>query len=324
MRKYTHLLVVIGMAFLMFTAGPSSAITIEITESVGAQQGDSDQGPWSPLTAGTQLSTCKYIRLPGNFSRVQWQRVGACGNKGIAETGLSKVKVLHVGTDIMASQTAMAGSLTFGAIDLVAAAGVDGSDATIIEEQNCVGTDHCGFNSAIAQAAPMVSTPPGEYTRFSGSLEDGQVRFVNHLSSPISIATSPLLGANAGQIFMIAPGQCITYYPDGSHVIRNDCIPTVSEWGMVLVLLVMLSAGTIVFGFRQAEVAGVGAALRRPTFVASVFTWVLAITMTGTVAALAGIITLFGPLSSVDIAGSLASAIVLAYLIHLWVLLRRS
>jgi hypothetical protein len=108
----------------------------------------------------------------------------------------------------------------------------------------------------------------------------------------------------------------------------GDHIPTVSEWGMFVVLLVMLSAGTIMFGFRKPAIAGAegaaGAGVNRPTFVGAVFGPVLAITLAATVALLAGAMLVFGPLNPVDIGGAFVSAIVLAYLIQLWVLLKRS
>jgi len=105
------------------------------------------------------------------------------------------------------------------------------------------------------------------------------------------------------------------------------CIPTVSEWGLAVLTLALLCAGTIVLGFRrQAVLAAEGTTATigtRSTFVAGVFTKVLAITLAATAALLAGATFLFGRLSATDIGGAFATAIVLAYLIHLWVLLRR-
>jgi hypothetical protein len=46
--------------------------------------------------------------------------------------------------------------------------------------------------------------------------------------------------------------------------------------------------------------------------------------LAATVALLAGAMLVFGPLNPVDIGGAFVSAIVLAYLIQLWVLLKRS
>ncbi len=95
---------------------------------------------------------------------------------------------------------------------------------------------------------------------------------------------------------------------------------------MVVLMLVMLSMGTILFGFRRQVVTADGMTTldgTRPTFVAAVFTKVLAIVLACTVAALAGAMFAFGPLKAVDIVGAFVSALVLAYLIQLWVLLKR-
>lgn len=103
-------------------------------------------------------------------------------------------------------------------------------------------------------------------------------------------------------------------------------IPTVSEWGMIVLMLVMLSVGTILFGFRRRVVSVDGTVTldgARATFVPTVFTKVLALTLAGTVVALGGAMLRFGLLKAVDIAGAFVSALVLAYLIHLWVLLKR-
>jgi hypothetical protein len=123
----------------------------------------------------------------------------------------------------------------------------------------------------------------------------------------------------------VTPGE--RHYTDPPQ--RPAKIPTVSEWGMVVVLLVMLSAGTIMFGFRKPAVTGAdgstaGFEVHRSTFVPSVFGPVLAIVLAATVALLAGAMLIFGPLGAVDIGGAFVSAVVLSYLIHLWVLLRRS
>lgn len=108
----------------------------------------------------------------------------------------------------------------------------------------------------------------------------------------------------------------------------HPCIPTVSEWGMVILLLTMLIAGTIIFGFRKMNVAGAEGQIsaievNRPTFVPAVFGRSLVLSLGATVALLAAATYYFGPVKAVDIGGAFLSAIVLAYLVHLWILLKR-
>lgn len=103
----------------------------------------------------------------------------------------------------------------------------------------------------------------------------------------------------------------------------GGAVPTLSEWGLILMALLLLSAGTVLFG-RRSVVAGSGSATW-PGFtgaslplVPGLFTRVLAV--------ISGLLLLglglafalrMGP-SPVDLAGSMLCAPVLAYLVHLW------
>ncbi len=238
--------------------GSSYALDVNVTGvSGGVGKSNNPNGPWDPVSEGDVLSTCTYIILPGNYTWIRWQRVGGCGNKGEAGTGLSRTKILHVGTEITDGPEAV---FPFGAIDLVlvgAEGGESESDATIHEEENCYGTGHCGFNTTLAQAAPLDPTPPGEITSFYGrALQSGtgemQVTFYNLPSSPIPIGTTPLLGPYVGQILPVSPGQSITYYADGSFVYSSG-IPTVGEWGLIILGVALAGAGTLVLRRRLAR-----------------------------------------------------------------------
>ncbi len=257
MKRKLPLVVSATIVICALGMADSLALDIRITGIGGAAGKSNDpNGPWDPIAEGDVLSTCTYVILPGNYSSIEWERVGGCGNKGSAGTGLSVIKVLHVGTQITGPEA----TFPFGAIDLVLGGGADGgsteSDATIHEEQNCYGTEHCGFNTAIAQAAPLDPTPAGDITSFYGHAmqlgSEMQVTFYNLPSSPIPIGTTPLIGPYAGQILPLNPGQSITYYSDGSFVYASG-IPTVGQWGLIVLGVLLAIAGTLVLRRRFAR-----------------------------------------------------------------------
>jgi hypothetical protein len=59
--------------------------------------------------------------------------------------------------------------------------------------------------------------------------------------------------------------------------------------------------------------------MNRPLFVADIFSKVLAWTLLVIGIGLVGIILLFGHISSLDLCGTLVSAVIIAYIVHLWI-----
>ena len=55
-----------------------------------------------------------------------------------------------------------------------------------------------------------------------------------------------------------------------------------------------------------------------PVFVPALFAKVLAVTMAVVLAGLVGVSLLFGPMTRVDLAGTLICTPIVAYLVHLW------
>ena len=102
--------------------------------------------------------------------------------------------------------------------------------------------------------------------------------------------------------------------------------PTVSEWGLIVITLLLLALGTLTLERRHLIVAGAGglsATIERhgppPLFVPKTFGKCLSATATLTVVALVVGHRYFGALDRVDVVGAMASAVFAAYLVHLWV-----
>lgn len=56
-----------------------------------------------------------------------------------------------------------------------------------------------------------------------------------------------------------------------------------------------------------------------PLFIPSLFTKVLAVTMLVVIIGLTAVGIIHGSISTLDIAGTLVSAVIVAYIIHLWI-----
>jgi hypothetical protein len=200
---------------IVLAATPALSVDIRVTGDAGAKV-DRGNG-WEDAETGMVLSTCHKIGLPGNFSWLTWERVGGCGNKGTVETGLSKVKEYHVGTDLPAANAAAPTLLQGGFIDLLVGGNVTSSDATIWEAPDCYGNGHCGFDVGFAAVAALDPTPEGLETVFSGCLQvledDMRVAvFYNHRESPIPVYIET--AANQ-QLSQLAPGWWAQVTPDG-------------------------------------------------------------------------------------------------------------
>lgn len=195
-------------------AAPAWSVDIKVTGHAGAQV-DRGNG-WEAAQDDMVLSTCHKIRLPGSYSWLTWQRIGGCGNTGTVETGLSKIKEYHVGTDVPfgnAPTTLLQG----GFMDLLAGGATTGSDATLYESEGCYGNWHCGFNVGFAACAAMDPTPPGLRTVFSGChaiANDNQhvATFYNHPQSriPVYIETFADQGLHS-----LPPGWWAQVFPNG-------------------------------------------------------------------------------------------------------------
>ena len=57
-----------------------------------------------------------------------------------------------------------------------------------------------------------------------------------------------------------------------------------------------------------------------PLFVPALFAKVLAVTMAGVLAGLVGVSLLFGPMTRVDLVGTLICTPIVAFLVHLWLI----
>lgn len=233
-------LVALCLIGLLAAAPASLALDIEVTGTGGAQV-DRGNG-WEAAEEGMVLSTCHNIRLPGSFSWLTWQRVGGCGNEGRVETGLSKIKLYHVGTDITGKQ---ANLLQGGFMDLLVSPEATSSDATIWESPDCFGSEHCGINAGFAAVAAIDPTPEGRLTVFGGCLAEVEpgiqvATFFNSRQSPIPVFVETY--ANQG-LFEIPPGWWAEVHPEGQVTLFEGDPPPceggeptateISTWGKI-------------------------------------------------------------------------------------------
>ena len=105
-------------------------------------------------------------------------------------------------------------------------------------------------------------------------------------------------------------------------------VPTVSEWGLIVLCLLVLIGATVVLGFRPIALAGASGASfalepPRPLFDAYLFASCLGSILTLLAISLTLKIWIGGPVSATDVTGSLITALGFTYLVHLWLLLRR-
>ena len=106
-----------------------------------------------------------------------------------------------------------------------------------------------------------------------------------------------------------------------------EAIPTLSEWGMIIFSLLILTLITVVVARRRTAgvAAGTGAdvSISGPMFIPQVFVKTLTVTLglAAVVLIVAGLLSQSLPLR--DIAGTIISAGIIAYMAHLWVQPRR-
>jgi hypothetical protein len=121
------------------------------------------------------------------------------------------------------------------------------------------------------------------------------------------------------------PALEIVYTPDGGG---GEGVPTVSEWGLIFMFLLFLSAGSVLFGRTGLAAIRSGAS---PSVETPRMPWLDLPTYARALALVAGLLlaglslasVVSGIPSGVDLAGSAACAPVVAYLLHLWLGARR-
>ncbi len=108
----------------------------------------------------------------------------------------------------------------------------------------------------------------------------------------------------------------------------ND-VPTLSEWGLITLAILLLSFGTLYIGRREEELIGqgtrgsnvnLGAYWQKPPLVWAIFKKTLL--ATGGLAVVAGVLSylVYGTIAAVDIAGTAIAGPLFAYLMHLlWI-----
>jgi hypothetical protein len=108
----------------------------------------------------------------------------------------------------------------------------------------------------------------------------------------------------------------------------SEPVPTISEWGLVVIGLLLLIGATIVLGFRRSALIGmsggpVALASPLPLFAGPLFARCLGVGVALLAVILALVVWLEGSVNATDLTGSSLTAMGVAYLVHLWLLLRR-
>lgn len=114
----------------------------------------------------------------------------------------------------------------------------------------------------------------------------------------------------------------------GFLAIPSEPVPTVSEWGLIVIGLLLLIGATVILGFRRPALVGVSGAPfalepPRPLFAAALFFRCLGLALTLLAVSLALAIRIEGSVSATDVTGSLITTLGATYLIHLLLLIRR-
>jgi hypothetical protein len=102
-------------------------------------------------------------------------------------------------------------------------------------------------------------------------------------------------------------------------------VPTLSEWGVMIMALLLLSAGTLLITkglpvMVEVALGGSGVSPRvivKPLFVPRVLCKVLAVMLALVLLGFSATVWLFGSISATDIGGSLLCTMIIAYIVHL-------
>ena len=101
--------------------------------------------------------------------------------------------------------------------------------------------------------------------------------------------------------------------------------PTLSEWGVIILALLLLTVGTGFIVIRRPVITKAAASgtilidegIRRPLFIPAIFGKAVAGMLGIALVGIALVNQLFNPISAIDICGTLLCAVILAYLVHL-------
>ena len=110
---------------------------------------------------------------------------------------------------------------------------------------------------------------------------------------------------------------------DAEVILDPGNIPTLSEWGLIIFSLLILSLITVVVARRRTatSAAGVGSSvtISGPIFAPTRYLRMLIVTLSIAVVVLIAAMMISGSLPLRDIAGTILSAAIVAYIAHLWI-----
>lgn len=101
--------------------------------------------------------------------------------------------------------------------------------------------------------------------------------------------------------------------------------PTLSQWGVIIMALLLLTVGVSFITRRQLEMVGafgfdsseLNASMNMPLFAPSVYSKAFTVTLALMIVGLVVMVWLYGSISMLDICGALLCALICAYIIHL-------
>ena len=141
-------------------------------------------------------------------------------------------------------------------------------------------------------------------------------------TQPFSIATDPAVSADIS-FSGIDPVDIAGSVTDSTV---TAAVPTLGEWGLIILSLLLLTFGMVALRSREVALAGVGNTSSFPTklpqwpFDKAAFGKMLAMVMVGLAAIFSVAVAFFGyEMTNADVPGSLVAGPVLAYLLHLMV-----
>jgi len=133
--------------------------------------------------------------------------------------------------------------------------------------------------------------------------------------------------ADEGDGWIIEIGDGAGGNTDAILTLNINCVvPTLSEWGLIIFSLLILTLGTVVVVRRKYSLAIAGevsGSIKAPLLDAGIFWKVLASTEALAVVGLGLAGAIYGSLATRDIFGTLISAAIVAYMTHLWIGPRR-
>jgi hypothetical protein len=165
----------------------------------------------------------------------------------------------------------------------------------------------------------------------------------NHLNLQVSIdssgtfkmnVTASVLGLGTPGPLVVTVGGNMTIEISGTSmnvIVAERIIPTLSQWGLIIFTLLLLAVGMVFVQRRQFAVAVVPTGqdlCYAPTgdgklFERSLYIKALGVVLLLAVTGLALSYWYFGTLSKTDSFGTLASSGIVAYMVHLWLLMRK-